>query len=115
MKAKLHILLHALQDIRNFGPILIYSTEIFECWNAVFHFCSIFSNHQAPSHDIACTVADIERFKHVVSGGWWCNKNGDVVQAGEAVNSFLKNHPVIQQHLGWVNPLGLIPGMFSEF
>lgn len=82
VKPKLHVLPHVIEDIQRFGPPILYSTEIFKCWNAIFRFCSILSNHQAPSHDIAITLADTERFKHQVSGGWWCNESGQYVHAG---------------------------------
>lgn len=53
VKPKLHILRHIVDDIRNCGPAILFSTEIFECWNSVFRMCSVLSNHHAPSHDIA--------------------------------------------------------------
>ncbi|KAH8100336.1 hypothetical protein BXZ70DRAFT_973011 [Cristinia sonorae] len=101
-KPKIHIFPHILQDIRNFGPSIIFSTEIFECWNAIFRFCSILSNHHAPSLDIATTLADVERFKHQVSGGWWKAEDGIYVQAGHRVRSFMQENPKLQQRLGWV-------------
>ncbi|KAH9947059.1 hypothetical protein B0H21DRAFT_856845 [Amylocystis lapponica] len=109
-KSKLHVLSHLLQDIRRFGPAVLYSTEIFECWNAVFRFCSILSNHQAPSRDIAVTLAGMERFKHQVSGGWWCNTDGQYVRAGENVRTFLHSNPALQRRLGWVDPEHLVAG-----
>jgi len=66
-KYKLHVLSHIKEDIRRFGPAVLFATEIFECWTAVFRLCSVLSNHQAPSRDIANTLADMERFKHQVS------------------------------------------------
>ncbi|KAF8263119.1 hypothetical protein EI94DRAFT_1704260 [Lactarius quietus] len=74
-KPKFHILTHTPEDIRRFGPAVTSSTEIFECYNAIFRFCSILSNHQAPSRDIAQSFCSLGRFKHVASGGWW--KDGD--------------------------------------
>ncbi|KAJ7115666.1 hypothetical protein C8R44DRAFT_880092 [Mycena epipterygia] len=65
VKGKLHVLSHLVDDARRFGPPVLYATEIFECWNAIFRLCSILSNHLSPSHDIAVTLADMERFKHM--------------------------------------------------
>ena len=48
-KVKIHLLAHIGTDIRRFGPIICSSTEGFECFNAVFRLCSVFSNGQAPS------------------------------------------------------------------
>ncbi|KAJ7757921.1 hypothetical protein B0H16DRAFT_1457492 [Mycena metata] len=101
VKGKLHVLPHTPDDVRRFGPCLIFATEIFECWNAVFRLCSILSNHLAPSHDIAVTLADMERFKHMVSGGWWCNPTGEYIRAGSSVKSFLTSNRELQRRLGW--------------
>ncbi|KZT28379.1 hypothetical protein NEOLEDRAFT_1161183 [Neolentinus lepideus HHB14362 ss-1] len=102
-KPKLHTLPHILQDIRRFGPPILFATEIFECWNVVFRLCSVLSNHHAPSRDIAMTLADMERFKHQVSGGWWKDSNGEYVQAGEKVRKFLQENAKLQRRLGWVS------------
>ncbi|KAJ8690139.1 hypothetical protein PTI98_011597 [Pleurotus ostreatus] len=110
LKYKLHVLSHLPDDIRRFGPAVLFSTEVFECWNAVFRLCSILSNHQAPSHDIASTIADMERFKHVVSGGWWKHDNGSYGQAGNRVRSFLIANRELQRRLGWVDDDLLKPG-----
>ncbi|KAJ7745362.1 hypothetical protein B0H16DRAFT_1278384, partial [Mycena metata] len=68
-KYELHVLPHIPSAVHRFGPAPLYATEIFECWNSVFRLCSVLSNHQAPSLDIATTLGDMERFKHQVSGG----------------------------------------------
>lgn len=113
-KYKLHVLSHLTEDIRRFGPAILFSTEVFECWNAVFRLCSVLSNHQAPSHDIAATLADMERFKHQVSGGWWKNAAGKHVQAGLNVRSFLCGNKELQRRLGWVDPAGVKAGEFKS-
>ncbi|KIK62529.1 hypothetical protein GYMLUDRAFT_242689 [Collybiopsis luxurians FD-317 M1] len=107
VKIKIHLLTHLPNDIRRFGPPIRYSTEVFEAFNAVFRLCSIYSNHQAPSRDISIQFADMGRVKHILSGGFWPQKNsrGEVkwVQASTAVTSLLKEVPIIQRHLGWVS------------
>ncbi|KAH9835337.1 uncharacterized protein C8Q71DRAFT_870860, partial [Rhodofomes roseus] len=109
-KNKLHVLTHLIANIRRFGPAILYSTEIFECWNAIFRFCSILSNHQAPSRDIAVTLADMERFKHQVSGGWWRNSTGEYIRAGDSVRAFFKENVTLQHRLGWVEHVSLPEG-----
>ncbi|KAH9942016.1 hypothetical protein B0H21DRAFT_811258 [Amylocystis lapponica] len=110
VKQKLHVLTHVAEDIRRFGPAVLYSTELFECWNAIFRFCSILSNHQAPSRDIAVTLAGMERFRHQVSGGWWYDQSGQYVRAGAQVRGFLQSNPSLQRRLGWVDLTGIVPG-----
>ncbi|KAG6819226.1 hypothetical protein H0H93_014021 [Arthromyces matolae] len=103
VKIKLHALTHLVDDIRRFGPAILYSTEIFECFNAVFRVCSILSNHISPSHDIGVTMADLERFKHIVSGGWWKAHDGTNTQAGCSIRSFLVQNPRLRHRLGWAD------------
>ncbi|KAI0687450.1 hypothetical protein BC835DRAFT_1408348 [Cytidiella melzeri] len=113
-KGKLHVLTHLIQDIRNAGPAIVYSTEIFECWNAIFRTCSILSNHQSPSHDIAEALGELECFKHLVSGGWWKTKAGKYVQAGKGVRNMFLTYPDIQRRLGWVERRILVPGSVKQ-
>ncbi|EGO28336.1 hypothetical protein SERLADRAFT_405916 [Serpula lacrymans var. lacrymans S7.9] len=82
IKAKLHILLHIVENVRQHGPAILFATEIFECFNAIFHMSSVLSNHLAPSRDIAWSCADLERFKHIVSRGSWVSNKQDHVAAG---------------------------------
>ncbi|KAJ6621713.1 hypothetical protein B0H10DRAFT_2215060 [Mycena sp. CBHHK59/15] len=110
IKLKLHVLLHIVQDIRRCGPSVRFSTEIFECFNAIFRLCLVLSNHQAPSRDIAFKFADLDRVKHILSGGFWL-QDGVWVRAGKDVNRILCNTPIIQRHLGWAPPPTYIPGL----
>jgi hypothetical protein len=100
LKMKLQLLADIIEDIRRHGPAIRFSTEIFECFNAIFRLCSIFSNRQAPSRDIAHKFASMDRVKHILSGGYW-KHNNEWVQAGGKVRSLLHNKPVVQRHLGW--------------
>ena len=109
MKVKLHLLVHLEEDIRRFGPAIRNSTEIFECYNAIFLFCSIFSNHQAPSRDIARQFAAMDGVKHILSGGYW-KHNDKWIRASPAVLHVLKTDSFIQCHLGWVPPRPVSPG-----
>ncbi|KAF9065870.1 hypothetical protein BDP27DRAFT_1384442 [Rhodocollybia butyracea] len=106
VKMKLHLLVHLKSDIKWFGPLIHYSTEVFEAFNAVFQLCSIFSNHQAPSRDIAFKFAGLNRLKHMLSGGFYPVKASQDekkwVQASVAIQDILRKAPIIQRHLGWV-------------
>ncbi|KAF7349037.1 hypothetical protein MVEN_01425300 [Mycena venus] len=109
-KYKLHVLPHIPEAIRRFGPAILFQTEIFECWNSVFRLCSVLSNHQAPSLDIATTLADMERFKHQVSGGWWKPDGGDWTRAGHKIRGFLVGNKQLQRRLGWTAQNVFKPG-----
>ena len=67
-KQKLHLLTHLRVWFR---PLVGVSTEAFECFNAIFWFCSIYSNHLTPSHNISHQLTSQESLKHWVTGGWW--------------------------------------------
>ena len=110
VKMKFHVLTHLPDDVRRFGLVILYSTEIFECWNAIFRMCSVLSNHLSPSHDIAITLGEMEVFKHMVSGGWWKNEKDQLVQAGPKIRQFLVKSPELQRRLGWVSPSQSTPG-----
>ncbi|KZT04254.1 uncharacterized protein LAESUDRAFT_737961 [Laetiporus sulphureus 93-53] len=56
VKPKLHILSHLTEDICRHGSLILYATEIFECFNAIFWI-----------RDIVWTFADLAHFKHQVS------------------------------------------------
>ncbi|EJD38038.1 hypothetical protein AURDEDRAFT_72549, partial [Auricularia subglabra TFB-10046 SS5] len=108
-KAKLHLLAHFEDDVPLFGPPLLAATEVFECFNAVFHMCSVLSNHQAPSRDIALSLTNMDRMKYILCGGMW--KEGDVwVQPSEKVREVLFTHSIVQRHLGWVPHSVSTPG-----
>ncbi|KAK0430360.1 hypothetical protein EV421DRAFT_1893571 [Armillaria borealis] len=112
IKVKLHLLPHLITDIRCFGPAIRNSTEVFECYNAIFRLCSIYSNHQAPSHDIAVKFCGMDRLKHLISRGYyWSESHQRWIQAGKSVLRLLHSEPVIQRHLGWVAPIKLTPGL----
>jgi hypothetical protein len=103
LKMKLQLLADIIEDIRRHGPAIRFSTEVFECFNAIFRLCSVLSNHQAPSRDIAHKFASMDRVKHILSGGYW-KQNDEWVQAGENVRSLLCSEPFLQRHLGWAPP-----------
>ncbi|KAJ7448584.1 hypothetical protein FB451DRAFT_1053799 [Mycena latifolia] len=109
-KNKLHIMTHTKTDILRHGPLVGVATEGFEGYNGVFRFCSIFSNHLAPSRDIAHQLAKQEGLKHRLTGGWWLDEIGQWVQAGSAVRDFLVARPILQALLGWTDPEPLKQG-----
>ncbi|KAJ8089867.1 hypothetical protein PM082_018444 [Marasmius tenuissimus] len=115
-KVKLHVLTRLPEDVRQLGLPITFATEAFECYNAVFRFCRILSNHLAPSRDIALNLADIKRFKHMVSGGfWWDAELKKYVQGEVKVRNFLRTNREMQRRLGWVDQTSPIePGFVKR-
>jgi hypothetical protein len=112
-KIKLHLLVHLKEDILRFGPLVGVATEVFECFNAIFRYCSIFSNHLAPSRDIAFQLASQEVLKHRLTGGWWPTANGEWERPGSSVRNFIHAHPTLQGLMGWTSAEPLVNGDFN--
>ncbi|KAJ6626610.1 hypothetical protein B0H10DRAFT_1941631 [Mycena sp. CBHHK59/15] len=108
-KIKLHLLIHTPEDIVAFGPLVGVATEIFECFNAIFRFCSILTNHLAPSCDIVLHLEDQEGLKHRLTGGWWPTTDGNWERAGTGGRGFLHT-PVLQKLVGWTVNKPAVPG-----
>jgi len=100
-KIKYHLLGHLREDILQFGPLVGVATEVFECFNATFRYCSILSNHLAPSRDIAHQLAEQETVKHILSGGWWAVKGGGWSHSGPSVRNFISTDKVLKTLIGW--------------
>ncbi|KAJ7924799.1 hypothetical protein B0H13DRAFT_2577007 [Mycena leptocephala] len=112
IKLKLHVLEHIPDDIRRRGPAVRFSTEVFECFNAIFRLCSVLSNHQAASRDIAAKFANLDRVKHILSRGYWFDESELAwVRGGKDVQRILRNTPII--HLGWAPPPFWTPGQIK--
>ncbi|KAL1939230.1 hypothetical protein VTO73DRAFT_10271 [Trametes versicolor] len=102
VKEKLQVLAHVLEDIPRFGPAPRYSTETYECFNAIFRLSSVHSNwHQAPSTDIAVKMAKIECVRHVVTGGFWEGADGNWLCAGSNALAAFRDPPLLQHRFGW--------------
>lgn len=91
LKPKFHFLVHLPSYIKRFGPALLFSTERFESFNGVFRTASTFSNRHAPSRDIAGQLAEIDRVKHISSGGFWYEGSKWVCATDNLLNFARKN------------------------
>ena len=109
-KIKLHLITHLKADILRFGPLVGVATEVFECFNAIFRYCSIYSNHLAPSRDIAFQLASQEAMKCRLTGGWWRAADGQWKQPGPLVRNFIHNNPTLQALVGWSTTEPLVNG-----
>ena len=114
-KIKLHLLVHLKADILCFGPLVGVATEVFECFNAIFRYCSIYSNHLAPSRDIAYQLASQEVLKHRLTGGWWPTASGEWERPGPSVRNFIQGHPTLQALMGWTSAEPLVNGDFNSY
>ncbi|KAJ7343854.1 hypothetical protein DFH08DRAFT_915038 [Mycena albidolilacea] len=100
-KIKYHLLTHFNFNIE-LGPLITMATEIFKSFNAVFRYCSIYSNHLAPSRDIAIQFRRQETVKHQLTGGRWMSKStGDWHGTSTAVCHFIEKHLILQRLVGW--------------
>jgi hypothetical protein len=107
---KLHLLPYLVDNICCFGPAILFETELFESYNSVFRLCSIFSNHCAPSRNIALSLGGIEHFKHIVSGRWWKTPDTNYAQAGPGACQFFNNEEFCHK-LGWKFDSEQLPGV----
>lgn len=102
---------HLPEDVRRFGPAVLYIVEGFEGWNRIWRLRSILSNHHSPSRDIAIKLCKVERLKHLLSGGFWFNKNSmTYVCAGKAVHTLFESNETLQRRLGWNQVPSTMPG-----
>jgi hypothetical protein len=74
--------------------------------------CSVLSNHQAPSRDIAVKMSDLDRVKHLLSGGYW-TEGLSWLSPGPKVIALLFENPIIQQHLGWAPEPSWVPSIIK--
>lgn len=100
-KLKYHLLAHLHEDIVRFGPLVGVATEIFESFNAIFRYCSILSNHMAPSCDIAHQLSEQETVKYILSGGWWLSDSGEWQQPGPGIRNYVESQPFLRHLCGW--------------
>jgi len=110
LKIKYHLLSHIKEDIIRFGPMVGIASEVFEGFNAIFRYCSVLSNHLAPSCDIAHQLSEQEIVKHILSSGWWFDKKMGWSRPGSSVQGFVKKNPILQALIRWPRNDKLVPG-----
>ncbi|KIK77829.1 hypothetical protein PAXRUDRAFT_356420 [Paxillus rubicundulus Ve08.2h10] len=100
-KPKFHFLVHLPAYIRRFGPAIIFSTERYESFNHVFRLSCTYSSRQGPSQDTCRRFAQLDLVKHVITGGYWYEKELQKwICASPFVLGFLSEHPVQGKLLG---------------
>ncbi|KAF8417184.1 hypothetical protein L210DRAFT_3616068 [Boletus edulis BED1] len=100
-KPKFHFLVHLPAYIRRFGPAIAFSTERFESFNYVFRLSCIHSSRHGPSQDSCQRFARLDIVKHIVTGGYWYEKElKRWVRASPFVLDYLYEHPAQAKLLG---------------
>ena len=113
-KIKYHLLGHLQEDIIRFGPLVGVATEVFECFNAIFRYCSILSNHLSSSWDIAHQLAEQETMKHIFSRGWWAVTDGEWACSGSSVHNFITTDKILQVLIGWSKDVMVAAGKQAQ-
>ncbi|KAJ6621770.1 hypothetical protein B0H10DRAFT_1945050 [Mycena sp. CBHHK59/15] len=99
-----------------FGPAVLFSTERYEAYNAVFHACSIYSNCLTPSWDIAWSFVGIDGVKHIVTGGWWRDsRTGVWTCAKPRVLQHILDHPEMAAMVGLPTKAVHEPGVIIPY
>ncbi|KAG1740436.1 uncharacterized protein EDB91DRAFT_1282289 [Suillus paluster] len=70
-KPKFHLILHIVDHIRRFGPVITFAMEVHKSYNSIVCGWSINSNQMALSLDIARRAAGLLRLWHLLSGGYF--------------------------------------------
>ncbi|KAG9098244.1 hypothetical protein FRC06_006616 [Ceratobasidium sp. 370] len=110
-KPKFHFLVHLPRFIQRFGPAILFSTERYESYHAIFRAAMVKSNRQAPSRDAAKAIASIDRVQHICMGGYWRKADGSGwEQASLALLQFMRKSKVFSKILGIYQYLDPTPG-----
>lgn len=64
-------LVHLPEDVKRFGPPILYATEAFKSFNSIIREKSVHSSRAAYSKDTARSFARWETLRHMVNGGWY--------------------------------------------
>ncbi|KZP11281.1 hypothetical protein FIBSPDRAFT_899076 [Athelia psychrophila] len=111
VKMKLQILPHIMDDIRRHSPLIGKSTEIFECFNAIFRMCSVLIKQPSSSkprhcHKIGIYGSSQAHFERRILAGW---QDMDSTQASRYVGSI--SGPLFPF---WRAGGGLVSGRIAE-
>ncbi|TEB03984.1 hypothetical protein FA13DRAFT_1807811 [Coprinellus micaceus] len=105
-KMKYHLLVHIPDDVERLGSIIGQATESHESFNLVFRHCSVLSNHQSPSRNIAYQLAKQDTFRHLISGGWYKERGESNPEqwklSGHVLLQYVEKSEVLKQiyHIG---------------
>lgn len=96
-RLKVHLILHLVECIQEFGPASGFNTERFEAFNSLIRAQNIFGNRHAPSKDIAHNFAALEHLRFICCGGFY-KQDGIYRSCGQGLIDLYKN-PCVQQFI----------------
>lgn len=91
-KNKFHIYSHLPEHVARFGVPVLFSTERYESFNHLFRQCSVYSNKQSPSRDIAAAFATYDTVRFILQRGEWKNRERKIVTASTKVLDCLEKY-----------------------
>ncbi|KAH9809240.1 hypothetical protein DFH28DRAFT_934282 [Melampsora americana] len=101
-KPKFHMLIHLVESIERFGPLLLCATKKFESFNGITRYASIHSPRHNPGLHIATTFLFARLLRMLLSGGsFWDSKKLCRAKAGKEVLTLFRNNPWLQKDFGF--------------
>ncbi|KAI9104935.1 hypothetical protein DFS34DRAFT_590034 [Phlyctochytrium arcticum] len=97
-RRKYHALVHLTEDVRRFGPAVLFATEKFESFNPIVRVQLAHTNRHAPSKDVSSRFARARTVRHLISGGYW-QEGSRYVNGGPKLLDLFKDETV-QSALG---------------
>ncbi|KAI8995174.1 hypothetical protein BC832DRAFT_535958, partial [Gaertneriomyces semiglobifer] len=97
--AKYHTLAHVVENIREFGPAVLYMSEKFESFNKVMRNHAVHTNRHGPSVDVARRFARYAVVRHLLSGGMF-KSEGRWSSPGDGLRQTFYD-PIVQRVLGY--------------
>ncbi|KAI9011474.1 hypothetical protein BC832DRAFT_590695 [Gaertneriomyces semiglobifer] len=97
--AKYHTLAHVVENIREFGPAVLYMSEKFESFNKVMRNHAVHTNRHGPSVDVARRFARYTVVRHLLSGGMF-KSEGRWSSPGNGLRQTFYD-PIVQRVLGY--------------
>ncbi|CAG2198771.1 unnamed protein product [Mytilus edulis] len=98
-KVKSHLSSHVVEDIESHGPLLAYTEDGFEKTHGRIRGQIFQQNQHARSRDTAHSFMEMEVLNHIISGGYFLNKEEEWVQASSDVRT-LSTSKEIKSFLG---------------
>jgi hypothetical protein len=87
-KLKFHLLMHIIEDIKQFGPAVNFSSETSESYNKFVRKNIASSNYKNVERDLAIKFGREFIHKHIIKGGYWFKDNNRYNLSQNVLNFF---------------------------